>query len=284
MALELRIAVVEEPKHQSIQKLFQEESEHMAAEGYSHNQTASLQRRRATFFIGQYGVSHYDPFTSYLAMSYFDRYVSRNPFQDKPTDQSLKISAIACLMIAWKMRTQRFSLREFMTRNNLNKLELREIERMEFRIIAGLNWRLRSITALCFLDFFISLLNIDDDQRLAQYLKLIGLEVVFRMQGDIEYTKFRPSTIAASAVLAESPLMGRYSEFMETIESRQFVNKDDLTKCERALRVTFATDFVIEIGGAHGPPAPFSPPRRIFLNRPMIRLLMMLKPQIDNGL
>ncbi|CAK9160180.1 unnamed protein product [Ilex paraguariensis] len=198
MAFLLQIASVKKPQLEHVQQLFQQESEYMAAEGYSQNLTASLQRKRATFFIKQ-------------------------------------------------------------ERHNLNIQELREIQRMEFLIISTLNWRLQSITALCFLDYFISLMNMND-QLHEREIKSQAQKIVFRVHKNIEFTQFRPSIIAASAVLATSKTVARYFDFHEAILSSQFVDRDDFTNCMRDLTAMFISDSAIANVGIHGPPAPLLPP------------------------
>ncbi|CAK9160181.1 unnamed protein product [Ilex paraguariensis] len=203
----IRLASDEESQHRSVQQLFQQESEHMAAEGFSQNQTAFFQRKRAMFFIREE-----DPTHGYLEIMY-----------------------------------------------NINLQKLREIQRMEFLIISALDWRLRSITPLCFLGFFISLLNIND-QHSEQVLKFKAEKIVFRMHRDIEYTQFKPSIIAASAVLAIAKTMARYSDFKEAILSSNFVNRGDLKNCKRALMVTLITDSLTVTSALLSPDSPSSPP------------------------
>ncbi|CAK9160182.1 unnamed protein product [Ilex paraguariensis] len=257
----LRLASDEESHHESVQQLFQQEVEHMAAEGFSQNQAAIFQRKRAEFLIREYSDFDYDPFVPFLALTNFDRYVSRYTLPDRTPDDYLELFAITCVVISWRIRSENFRLGEYLELNNINHPKLPEIQKMETLINSGLDWRPRSITALCFLSFFISLLNINE-QHSEQDLKYKALKIVFRMHRDIKYTQFRPSIIAASAVLAISKTMGRYSDFKEAIVSSQFVNRvmGDLKKCMRDLMVTLITDSLTANAGILSPRASLSPP------------------------
>ncbi|XP_059664017.1 putative cyclin-D6-1 [Cornus florida] len=197
----------------------------MASENYHQNPTAVRRRKQALdFILKQYRENPFnpdDPFIPLLALTYFDRFFSRLLMEVKRepshaflsfnlVDIPLQVTmliAISCLSLAWKMRTVRFNLRELLDSLNFRNLPVVEVKKMELRIFSTLDWRMRSTTAFCFIDFFVSLLNIDNDSK--QDLKRRVLNnVVKKMYTVIEFTKFRPSIVAASALIAESTSSG----------------------------------------------------------------------------
>ncbi|EEF36622.1 cyclin d, putative [Ricinus communis] len=69
-----------------------------------------------------------------------------------------------------------------------------DILKVEILIVRALNWRLRSITPLCFVQYFWSLVA-------HPAIKSNAKEIIVQSQGDIRFTQYNPSVIAASAVL-----------------------------------------------------------------------------------
>ncbi|ESW21644.1 hypothetical protein PHAVU_005G087500 [Phaseolus vulgaris] len=120
-----------------------------------------------------------DAYIPYIAMNYFDRFVSSNPL-------SVRREAI------------------------YNPLR---IMRMEFRILSGLNWRMRSVTPFHFLDYYYPTFK-----RIGGFKRESINEIIVQSQGDVYFTQFRPSEIAMSALLAATYL-GYSSRFTFIEES-----------------------------------------------------------------
>ncbi|XP_028088022.1 putative cyclin-D6-1 [Camellia sinensis] len=154
------------------QRLFKIETQFMAAQGFFQNHEARLLRRNAANRmreLSQNGGIDYDPYVEFLAMTYFDRCISWYPLPD---------------------------------RNRLY-IDASMIEKMEHRILYVLNWQLQSVTPVCFLDFFISFFDISDAEEIAAF-KLRSIEYkLLHMHYDATYTEFKPSIIAATALIAE---------------------------------------------------------------------------------
>ncbi|KAK9269713.1 hypothetical protein L1049_001491 [Liquidambar formosana] len=256
MNLHLENPFGEEHKPEAIRKLFNVESDFMVAEGYFESANASIRRQEALQTIQQYSRND-DRLVPYLAMNYFDRYFSRRPIPEEPQG-ILNIVAICCLTLALKMRHSEFSVTAFLNEQNLN-MNMKHITRMELLILSELKWRMRSVTAICFLDFFISLFNIDDQQLKANLKDGAITEVIFiSMQHTIKFTQFRPSIIAASSLLAASALMfpARLFEMREAIESCQFVQRGDLSNCIQGIISMWIVNIVKTLFPPGDPSAP----------------------------
>ncbi|KAE9457768.1 hypothetical protein C3L33_10339, partial [Rhododendron williamsianum] len=110
--------------------------------------------------------------------------------------------------------------------------DMETIERMELLILGALQWRMRSITPFSFINFFISLFKFKDPP-LVQALKARATEIIFKAQNDIRLLEFRPSIIAASALLSAShelfPL--QFPCFRKAISSCSYVNEENLVNC-----------------------------------------------------
>ncbi|CAL5393273.1 unnamed protein product [Camellia sinensis] len=163
----------QEQELKPIEWLFETETQFMAAQGFFQNDEARRLRKIAVKKIrqlSQNGGFRHDPFVSFLAVNYYDRCISSYPL---PGDEySYGLFIISCVVIAWKMRKSGFYLPVFLETNRLYNVDYRQIERMEHRILYALKWRMRSVTALCFLDFFISFYNFTDIQEIATFKRL----------------------------------------------------------------------------------------------------------------
>ncbi|KAG6401235.1 hypothetical protein SASPL_138085 [Salvia splendens] len=59
------------------------------------------------------------------------------------------------------------------------------IERMEMLILGALKWQMRSVNPFSFLNYFVSLFDSGDDERLIQALKNREAQIIFKSQHDL---------------------------------------------------------------------------------------------------
>ncbi|KAI6697425.1 hypothetical protein NL676_017544 [Syzygium grande] len=176
-----------------------------------------------------------DPLSSYLAVNYLDRFLS---CQGLPhlSPWVLRLLAVCCVSLAAKMRNKEFSLADFQGDGGFVH-DSRTIQRMEVLMLGALKWRMRSVTPFSFVAFFTSLFKLKDPP-LRQALNARATEIIFKSQNDIELMDFRPSVIAASALLSASdelfPL--QFSCFRTAILNCSYVNKDELLDCYSAMQ------------------------------------------------
>lgn len=227
-----------------LESLFLVESDHMPSKSYiktlKDRDLDNSLRSRAVSSILQFSCK-FDPFLSYLAVNYMDRYLSSQEMpQTKPW--KLRLLAVSCFSLAAKMRQIEFSYTQFQADGGLI-FDTQTIQRMECLILGALKWRMRSITPFTFLSFFISLFKLKD-LTAQRALKTRASEVIFQAQIDIKLIEFKPSIIAASALLFASrelfPL--QFHCFRKAISNCPYVNKENLLRCYNAMQDTSMDD------------------------------------------
>ncbi|KAL5774635.1 hypothetical protein ACOSP7_012192 [Xanthoceras sorbifolium] len=225
----------EEQQYDTILDLFVSESDHMPSQDFTKclemaDFFVSFRQEAVSLILQAQFSCNFEPCIPYLAVTYLDRFISRQEIQlGKPW--VLKLLVISCISLAAKMKNTHFSLSEFQREEGFI-FDAQTIHRMELIILDALNWRMRSITPFSFLCFFISLFKLKDPP-LTQALKDRATDIIFRAHNEVKLLEFRPSVIAASALLLSShelfPL--QFPSFKTSISSCEYVNKENLLKC-----------------------------------------------------
>ncbi|KAF5728633.1 putative cyclin d [Tripterygium wilfordii] len=220
-----------------IPDLFSSESDHLPSLVVSQTSDFHICFRREAISLAlraQYSCD-LDPLITYLAVNYIDRFMSKKEIQQgKPW--VLNLLVISCLSLAAKIKNTDFSASDFQ-REQVFIFDRQTINRMELLILNALGWRMRSITPFSFLCFFISLME-PKDPPLKQALKDRASGFIFKAQHEIKLLEFKPSIIAASAlILASHELLPmQYSSFKTSILSCQYVNREKLLACSNAMQ------------------------------------------------
>ncbi|XVF66913.1 hypothetical protein PTKIN_Ptkin10aG0077800 [Pterospermum kingtungense] len=222
----------------SISSIFLLESDHMPTQNYLkalkvRDLDISV-RREAISSISQFSYK-FGPFVSYLAVNYLDRFLSSQGIL-QPKTWVVRLVAISCVSLAAKMKKTEFSLTDFQGDGGF-LFDTQTMERMEYLILGALKWRMRSITPFPFVSYFIAFFKLKDPP-LRQAFKARAVEIIFKAQTDIKFLEFKPSIIAASAVLSAShqhfPL--QFPSFIKAISSCSYVNKENLLKCYNSMQ------------------------------------------------
>lgn len=239
--LENPLTSLKEYVSDTIPDLFVSESDHMPSRNFLHCLKTSgfyvSFRQEAISLILQAQYScNYDLFIPYLAVNYMDRFISRQEIpQGKPW--ILRLLVISCLSLAAKMKNKHFSISNSQEAEAGFIFDTQTINRMELLVLDALNWRMRSITPFSFVHFFVSLFELKDPSS-SQPLKDRATEIIFKAQNEIKFLEFKPSIIAASALLVASnerfPL--QFPCFKCSIYSCEFVNEEKLLECFNALQ------------------------------------------------
>lgn len=187
----------------------------------------SFRRQTISLIIN---LSHnFDPFLSYLAINYLHRFLSHqsNQLQEgKPW--ILKLLAVCCISLALKMRK---------TEHPVTDVIQQTILRMELLILGALKWRTRSITPFSFINFFVTFFKFKDPP-LRQALKARATQIIFKSQLELKFWEFKPSIIAASALLSAShelfPL--QFQCFKKAISTCSYVNKVSFVRCNNVMQ------------------------------------------------
>ncbi|XP_031280061.1 uncharacterized protein LOC116138492 [Pistacia vera] len=209
------------------------ENESMAAEGYATSKEATLRKIAVRVILENSRWDNYDAFVPYLALIYFDCFISHNPLPNLLRDLREEVVLIAnsCLKIAYEMRDSTFRPLDFLKRTRMIEHEI-VILRMELAIISGIDWKTRAVTAICFVNMFVRM--IPEARRIKQ--RTLN-EIVIQAQGDIEFTKFRPSVIAAAAILSACKLKYKendmYYNCYKFLLGLKFVHEEELNACTK---------------------------------------------------
>ncbi|XP_015580674.2 cyclin-D6-1-like [Ricinus communis] len=235
-----------------------EESESLDAEAYN-NPDIRILRAKVALLVAENSMNdQFDASIPYLAMNYFDRFISRHTLPTlgkKDVDYRVLVLAISCLCVAWKMRNKSFRNSIFLKfRPNLN-VKINDINKVEVLVLKVLGWRAYCVNALCFLSNFLPLV-----EELDERFKANVIELIIQSQGDINFTQFKPSVIAASAIFASCN--GLYSVHKEDFTSADLkLDPAKLNACELMMadfgyrmsvptvstRVTESPDVIFEI-------------------------------------
>ncbi|XP_058073132.1 putative cyclin-D6-1 [Magnolia sinica] len=215
--------------------IFASESYHTPSQAYSlafkaSPANASLRRDvLSSIFLRQSQLSC-DPFVAYLAVNYLDRFLSVQGLP-KAKPWVVKLLSISCISLALKMKKIAFSVTDFQGEEGFI-FDTGTIRRMELLILSALQWRMRSITPFAFLGFFLSFFE-RNDPPLKEALKARAVEIVFKAQNEIKILEYKPSIIAASALLSASHELSplQFPSFRKAISSSVYINKEKLLDC-----------------------------------------------------
>ncbi|KAK5792086.1 putative cyclin-D6-1 [Gossypium arboreum] len=237
--LEDPFTTLKQHQFDTISTIFSSESDHMPCLNYlqclktSDFHVSFRQEAMSLVFQAQY-CCNLDPYTPYLAVTYMDRFISK---QEIPQGNPwvLRLLVIACISLAAKMKDIHFCYSNFQREEGFI-FDASTIQRMELLVLDALNWRMRTITPFSFICFFISLFELKDPP-LIQALKDRATHIIFQAGNETNLLEFKPSTIAASALLMAShellPL--QFPSFKASILCCEFVNEEKLLICFNAV-------------------------------------------------
>ncbi|MED6111524.1 hypothetical protein PIB30_053087 [Stylosanthes scabra] len=222
-------------QHDDFASLFLIESQHTPSHTYfqSLNKAANFNisvRTQLISLISKFSCS-LDPLVSYLSINYLDRFLSNQGILNKQKQQkawALRLLAISCISLASKMIKSGYSaidIQALLVNDGGIIFETQTMQRMEGVILGALEWRMRSITPFSFLNFFITLICVKDPME--QVLKKRVPQILFNSQGEIKLLQFKPSIIAASALLYASHELFpfQFQSFSAAICNCSYVNK-----------------------------------------------------------
>ncbi|KAH7843764.1 hypothetical protein Vadar_020504 [Vaccinium darrowii] len=232
------------------ERLFARETEYMAAPGFFQTGNSNLRRaaQRAMRRLSETPGFVHDPLVPFLALNYYDRSISRERI---PGGWFFGLFVISCTVLAWKMRANGFSVAQLLGARPIRvggvnmEVELGHVERMEFQILSVLNWETRSITPVCFTDFFMSLIGINDLQERQAFKERVFKNQILYMHRDIRFTQFRPSIIAIVGIIAESE-EDRLADFWDPVLGSEFVVLDEMENCLNLLDMIRAEEIAGE--------------------------------------
>ncbi|CAJ1940031.1 unnamed protein product [Sphenostylis stenocarpa] len=142
----------------------------------------------------------FQPLTAYLAVNYMDRFLDSRRLPET-NGWPLQLLSVACLSLAAKMEEPLVpSLLDLQIEGAKYIFEPRTIRKMELLVLGVLDWRLRSVTPLCFLAFFAC--KVDSTGTFASFLISRATEIIVSNIQEASFLAYRPSCIAAAAILS----------------------------------------------------------------------------------
>ncbi|XP_030454504.1 cyclin-D5-1-like [Syzygium oleosum] len=135
--------------------------------------------------------------TAYLAMTYFDRFLSRRCI-DSEKSWAIRLLSVACLSLAAKMEELSVPLlSEYETEDYY--FQSKVIQRMELLVLNTLEWRMGSITPFAYLHHFVARFPKELPQSTVASK---SVNLILGIMKEINLVDHRPSSIAAAATLA----------------------------------------------------------------------------------
>ncbi|KAL2551644.1 Cyclin-D5-1 [Forsythia ovata] len=172
--------------------------------------------------------------TAYLSITYFDRFFSRRSIDDSKL-WAIRLLSVACLSLAVKMEECKVpALSEYHV--DEYNFEGNVIKRMELLVLNTLDWKMSSITPFAYLHYFSA--KFCGELRCEELLKR-AVELILAVIKQINVGEYRPSIIAAAAVLAsyEYQLTEKNVEIkMNVISSWGSFEKEDIFSCYNLMR------------------------------------------------
>ncbi|KAH9802920.1 cyclin-D2-2 [Citrus sinensis] len=216
---------------EAYEKYYNMEPDWMAAEGYAESKEALLRKVAMRVILHSSKCDKLDAYIPYIAMNTFDRFISRHqlPIVLGKVRDDLDLTAHCCLMMAWKFTDIfSFSLEEFVKKRKLSR---DNIDRVYLEIMMTETWHILAvpITPISFVGFFAAKIPVGRGVK----RRSIN-EIIIQTQGDINFTRFRPSVIAASAILVGGRLL--FDNLLYKINkmillASSCVNKEELEAC-----------------------------------------------------
>ncbi|XP_050233040.1 cyclin-D4-1-like isoform X2 [Mercurialis annua] len=193
-------------------------------------------RREIVRFIAQSAmIDLFDANVRYLAMNIFDRFTSTHTLPtlgERDVAYRVKILALSCLFIGVKMNDDSIDKIINLKQEPYMEIDEKDVETVESLIldrIGPLENCVNAVNALYYVPSFSSIA----EERGSKF-KSDVTQLIYQSHEDIRCIQFRPSSVAASAVLMIVKAMdaAKYSECMErfTIKDLQ-LNREELEAC-----------------------------------------------------
>ncbi|KAL4554967.1 hypothetical protein LXL04_037577 [Taraxacum kok-saghyz] len=235
--------------------LLDAENDHLVDQGYSEQQRF-IDIRPIAY---HYCLKHADMIVAYNALTYYDRFLARNfDIPGLGFERNLELFVFACIgMVYREMFQEYFDFHYFV--NSHHVADERDVRKMELLIWNGLEGS--EVTPPNAIDPFIidpllSLLEMEDQlPDLVHYVD----QILFAINKDIKFTKFRPSILAASAILVTCfrlhPVLyptlakkifksGYVQQVLKDPDVRKFILLTEVRECLDELKDHVITEFV----------------------------------------
>lgn len=225
---------------ESVSLLVQKENDHMPREDYlqrfrTRTLDPSVRQDAMCWILKVHAHYNFGPVTAYLAINYLDRFLSCYQLPQGKV-WMLQLLSVACLSLAAKMEETDVPLLLDLQVGDVKFIfEARTIQRMEFLVLSTLKWRLSSVTPFSFIDYFIQKAAGDS---LPRALIARSIELVLGTCKSIDFLEYRPSAIAAAAVMCAAEEAGPVValEYKRALLSYIPVDKERIYSCYNVMQ------------------------------------------------
>ncbi|CAM6084917.1 unnamed protein product [Calypogeia fissa] len=189
---------------QAISALLEKECRLMPEADYlarfqSEGLNAGARQNAISWMLKVQAYYNFGPLSVALSVNYMDRFLSRHELP-QGTSWKLQLLTVACMSLAAKMEeTEVPFLLDLQVVEVEHIFEARTIQRMELLVLSTLEWRMSAITPFSFIDYYFHRLGIDNTVLRSLLERVI--ELITRTLTNVSFLQYRPSAIAAAAVL-----------------------------------------------------------------------------------
>ncbi|BBN20194.1 cyclin D1/2/4, plant [Marchantia polymorpha subsp. ruderalis] len=190
---------------QAIAALVEKEARHMPEPDYldrfiCKNLDLNVRQTLVNWLLKVQVYHNFGALSISLAVNYLDRFLSRHELPDE-SEWKVQLLAVACMSLAAKMEeTEVPFLLDLQVGDVTHYFEARTVQRMELLVLSTLEWRMSAITPFSYIDYYFAKLGIDN--TIVRSLLLRVIDLLLGTLRDVNFLAFRPSVIAAAAVLS----------------------------------------------------------------------------------
>ncbi|KAG4164917.1 hypothetical protein ERO13_A13G047200v2 [Gossypium hirsutum] len=220
----------------TISTLIDMESYHMPFPDYLHRcQQRSIdviaRQDSINWILKVHAYYNFSPVTAFLSVNYLDRFLSSYSLP-LPNGWPFQLLSVACLSLAAKMEEAEVPLLlDLQLFEPRFVFERETVQRMELRVMAALNWRLRSVTPFEYLHLFLCKFPSLPDSFAS--LLSASSDLILSTTRVIDFLQFAPSAMAAAAVfcaVGEGFQFPAYDAFFP-----ESVNKEMVRSCHQLM-------------------------------------------------
>ncbi|KAF8410242.1 hypothetical protein HHK36_002766 [Tetracentron sinense] len=225
----------------SIDRLLDSELHHMPDSDYLQrfrdgSVDVTARQDAVNWMLKVHAYYHFRPLTAYLSVNYLDRFLSSRALP-QGNGWSFQLLSVACLSLAAKMEeTSVPLLLDLQVFESRFLFDPKTVRRMELLILASLKWRMSSVTPYDFVHHFIAKLPCFGSRyALSSRVLACASDLILSTSRAIKFLGYRPSTIAAAAVLRAAGECVDYSAGGDWFSFYERVSKEMVRSCHQLM-------------------------------------------------
>ncbi|XP_020584214.1 cyclin-D2-1-like [Phalaenopsis equestris] len=208
----------------------------------------------------------FHPLTAYLSINYLDRFLSLNALPQQNGKKhgvgswTMQLLSVACLSVAAKMEETHVTLfPDLQIFNPEFVFDPRTICRMELLLMSALRWRMRALTPFDFISYFGAAIILSDDGSVHPPPFSRSADLILSTHRVVDFLGFRPSVIAASAVLCAASEVHNSPATYDSSIFDHLVSKEMVSECRQQMEEYLIDTCPIDRRGMTGGPSRKAP-------------------------